>query len=61
MNEILPMGEPAAPRLNVPEFTVSELSQAVKRTVEGAFAMVRVTPPVTSISASRTPTRLSTE
>jgi exodeoxyribonuclease VII large subunit len=42
MNEILPIGEPAAPRLNVPEFTVSELSQAVKRTVEGAFAFVRV-------------------
>ena len=42
MNEILPIGEPAAPRLNVPEFTVSELSQAVKRTVEGAFALVRV-------------------
>jgi exodeoxyribonuclease VII large subunit len=42
MNEILPIGEPAALRLNVPEFTVSELSQAVKRTVEGAFALVRV-------------------
>jgi exodeoxyribonuclease VII large subunit len=42
MNEILPIGEPAVPRLNVPEFTVSELSQAVKRTVEGAFALVRV-------------------
>jgi exodeoxyribonuclease VII large subunit len=42
MNEILPIGEPATARLNVPEFTVSELSQAVKRTVEGAFALVRV-------------------
>jgi exodeoxyribonuclease VII large subunit len=42
MNEFLPIGEPAAPRPNVPEFTVSELSQAVKRTVEGAFAQVRV-------------------
>jgi exodeoxyribonuclease VII large subunit len=42
MNEILPIGEPPPPRLNVPELTVSELSQAVKRTVEGAFALVRV-------------------
>ncbi len=42
MNEFLPIGEPAAPPPNVPEFTVSELSQAVKRTVEGAFAQVRV-------------------
>src|SRR5262245_59299100 len=42
MNEILPMGEPATARPNVPELTVSELSQAVKKTVEGAFALVRV-------------------
>ncbi len=27
---------------NLPEFTVSELSQAVKRTVEGTFQRVRV-------------------
>ncbi len=42
MNEFLPIGEPVPPRPNIPEFTVSELSQAVKRTVEGAFAQVRV-------------------
>ena len=42
MNEFLPIDEPPPPRQNVPEFTVSELSQAVRRTVEGAFAQVRV-------------------
>jgi exodeoxyribonuclease VII large subunit len=41
MNEFIASAEPGAPR-NVPEFTVSELSQAVKRTVEGAFSWVRV-------------------
>ena len=42
MTEFLPPGETAPLRPNIPEFTVGELSQAVKRTVEGAFALVRV-------------------
>src|ERR1044071_7937036 len=42
MNEFVPPGETAPLRPNIPEFTVGELSQAVKRTVEGAFALVRV-------------------
>ena len=47
-------------RLNVPEWTVSELSAALKKTVEDAFGYVRVrgeisgyrdrTPPATAIS-----------
>jgi exodeoxyribonuclease VII large subunit len=37
----LPM-PPAEPLLNAPEFTVSELSQSLKRTVEDAFGHVRV-------------------
>ncbi|MDE2464004.1 MAG: exodeoxyribonuclease VII large subunit [Alphaproteobacteria bacterium] len=32
----------ASPRLNLPEFTVSELSTALRRTVEDAFGFVRV-------------------
>ncbi len=42
MDEFLTPIDAATGRTNVPEFTVSELSQAVKRTVEGAFARVRV-------------------
>src|SRR5215470_12007499 len=34
------MNEPA--RLNIPEWTVSELSAALKKTIEGAFGYVRV-------------------
>ena len=34
----LPM-PPAEPLLNTPEFTVSELSQSLKRTVEDTYAM----------------------
>ena len=30
------------PRVNIPEWTVSELSAALKRTVEDAFGYVRV-------------------
>ena len=30
------------PRLNIPEWTVSELSAALKKTVEDAFGYVRV-------------------
>ena len=36
------MSEAAAPANNIPEFTVSEISGAVKRTLEGAFGRVRV-------------------
>ena len=32
----------SAPPLNVPEFTVSEVSSALKRTVEEAFGYVRI-------------------
>src|SRR3954465_13880356 len=35
------MSEVAAPS-NIPEYTVSEISGAVKRTLEGAFGRVRV-------------------
>jgi len=34
--------EDAAPQGNAPEFTVSELSGAIKRVIEGEFAFVRV-------------------
>jgi exodeoxyribonuclease VII large subunit len=37
-----PMPEPAALAGNLPEFTVSEISQAVKRTLETSFERVRV-------------------
>lgn len=33
---------PASPTSNIPEYSVSEISGAVKRTLEGAFARVRV-------------------
>ena len=33
---------PAEPLINAPEFTVSELSSALKRTVEDAYGHVRV-------------------
>ena len=58
----IPMNEQA--RVNVPEWTVSELSAALRKTVEDAFGYVRVrgeisgyrgrTPPATAISRSRT-------
>jgi exodeoxyribonuclease VII large subunit len=37
-----PIPEASAARPNLPEFTVTELSSAVKKTVEGAFGYVRV-------------------
>jgi len=37
-----PIPEASSARPNLPEFTVTELSSAVKRTVEGAFGWVRV-------------------
>src|SRR5206468_6895460 len=38
----LAMNEAAAPRPNLPEYSVSEISAALKRTVEDAFPFVRV-------------------
>ena len=38
---------------NAPEFTVSELSGAVKRTIEGAFTHVRVRGEVGRVSRPR--------
>src|SRR5271167_2713058 len=40
MDERLEMNEPA--HLNIPEWTVSELSAALRKTVEDAFGYVRV-------------------
>src|SRR5262249_58754309 len=37
-----PMAAPALATHNLPEFTVSEISAAVKRTLEGSFERVRV-------------------
>ena len=45
-----PAGEPAG---NAPEFTVSELSGAVKRTIEGEFGHVRVRGEVGRVSRPR--------
>src|SRR5665647_3099464 len=37
------------PRGNIPEYTVSEISGAVKRTLEGAFGRVRVRGEITEL------------
>ena len=37
------------PRTNIPEFTVSEISGAVKRTLEGAFGRIRVRGELTEV------------
>src|SRR5947207_4207668 len=45
MAEMLPVTQAdaaAAPRANLPEYTVSELSSALKRRIEESFAYVRV-------------------
>src|SRR5579864_1559708 len=42
MAEIPLIGEAPAPRGNLPEFTVSELSSALKRRIEESFSYVRV-------------------
>ena len=39
---IMDLFEDAAPAGNAPEFTVSEISGAVKRTIEAGFSHVRV-------------------
>lgn len=45
------VGGPAAapPRSNVPEYTVGELSGAIKRTLEGAFGRIRVRGEITEL------------
>ncbi|HET8996588.1 MAG TPA: exodeoxyribonuclease VII large subunit [Acetobacteraceae bacterium] len=40
---------PAAPISNIPEFTVSEISGAVKRTLEGTFGRIRVRGEITEL------------
>ena len=40
---------PAPPLSNVPEYTVAEISGAVKRTLEGAFGRVRVRGEITEL------------
>ena len=40
---------PATPVSNVPEYTVSEISGAVKRTLEGNFSRVRVRGEITEL------------
>jgi exodeoxyribonuclease VII large subunit len=40
---------PTPPASNIPEYTVSEISGAVKRTLEGAFARVRVRGEITEL------------
>src|SRR5882724_3929451 len=42
MAEIPLIGEAPPPRANLPEFTVSELSAALKRRIEESFSYVRV-------------------
>ena len=43
MSDLFEMPEPEVPQgQNAPEFTVSELSGAVKRVIEGEFGRVRV-------------------
>ena len=39
----------APPVTNIPEYTVSEISGAVKRTLEGAFGRVRVRGEITEL------------
>jgi exodeoxyribonuclease VII large subunit len=41
----------AAPRSNAPEFTVSEISGAIKRTLEGTFGRVRIRGEITELKA----------
>ena len=43
------MQEPAPPNSNLPEYSVSEISGAVKRTLEGAFGRVRVAGEITEL------------
>ncbi|KAA2213135.1 exodeoxyribonuclease VII large subunit [Teichococcus oryzae] len=43
--------EGARPRTNAPEFTVSEISGAIKRTLEGTFGRVRIRGEITELKA----------
>lgn len=45
----LPTPPAVAPASNIPEFTVSEISGAVKRTLEGAFGRIRVRGEITEL------------
>ena len=49
-----------APRINVVEFTVSELAAALKRTVEDAYAYVRVRGEISGFRAPATSSGRST-
>jgi len=44
---------------NLPEFTVSEISGAIKRTLEGEFGRVRVRGEITEMNAIRPGTSIS--
>jgi exodeoxyribonuclease VII large subunit len=43
------MDEAGLPRSNIPEYTVSDLSGAIKRTLEGAFGRIRVRGEITEL------------
>ena len=43
------MNETASPISNTPEFTVSEISGAIKRTLEGEFGRIRVRGEITEL------------
>ncbi len=45
------MSEPTAAVSNIPEYSVSEISSAVKRTLEGAFGRVRIRGELTEVKA----------
>lgn len=50
MQDVAPLETPALPLgQNVPEFTVGELSTAIRRTLEGAFGRVRVRGEITEL------------
>ncbi len=44
-----PLAGPATGRSNIPEYTVSDLSGAIKRTLEGAFGRIRVRGEITEL------------
>jgi exodeoxyribonuclease VII large subunit len=45
------MDDSAPPRSNIPEYSVSDLSGAIKRTLEGAFGRIRVRGEITELKA----------
>ena len=50
MSELFDDDEPAPLGANAPEFTVSEISGAVKRVIEGEFGLVRVRGEISRVS-----------